>query len=158
MRKYSTTIIGVLAIIVIAVVVYKMMPHRLPNHSANNIPVSECKYLGYQTPKSAIVSAAAAYRKDNGQAFVDSLSPEERKYFEFVWQRAMQKSNKTLAQLVFTRLPRVTADATIDIGKQKVLTDRWAVMTVKISAGGKHETFTVVLKKIDGEWKVDSIE
>ena len=157
MRKYSTTIIGVLAIIVIVVAAFRLMPHRPTLQSSVDIPVSQWKYSGYQNPKSAILSMAAAIHKDDGQVLVDSLTPELRKGWEFNAQPAMQKNNKTLAQLISAHAPQA-ADATIHIVKQQVLSDRWARVIVKVSAGGKQQTLTVVLRKIDGEWKVDDFQ
>jgi hypothetical protein len=158
MKKYLSIVIGVLAIMIIIFAVSQLIPHHPKLPSTGDIPVSQWKYAGYQNPKSTILSAAAALRKDNGQVFVDSLTPELRRYFEFGWQPAMQKNNKTLAQLVSAHAPHVAADATIRIVKEHVLNDKWAYASVKISAGGKQQTFAVVLRKVDGEWKVDDFE
>jgi hypothetical protein len=89
---------------------------------------------------------------------VDSLTPEERKFWEFSVQGAMQKNHKTLAQLISADAPRVTADASMHIIKQHVLNDKWAYILVKVTEGDKHRTLTVVLRKIDGEWKMDEFE
>jgi hypothetical protein len=158
MKKYSTTIIGVLLIVIIVVAVFTLMPHHPKLHSTGGIAVSQWKYSGYQDPKSAILSAAAAFRKNDGQVLVDALTPELRKEWEFNAQPAMQKNNKTLAQLIAARAPGAAADATIHIVKQQVLNDRWTLVVVKITAGDKSQTLTVVLRKIDGEWKVDDFE
>ena len=157
MNKYLASIIALLAVVVIGGAAFMLIP-RHPKPHASGIPPSQWKLSGYENPKSTILSAAAAIRNDDGQAFVDALTPEFRKYFEFCMQPAMQKDNKTLAQLISARAPHVAPDATIHIIKQKVLSDRWAQAVVKISAGGKSQTLSVALRNIDGQWKVDSLQ
>ena len=159
MQKHATTIIGVLAIVVIAVAVYRLVPHRpAVRHSANEIPASQWKDRGEKDPKSAIISASAAVRKGDAQTLVDFFTPELRKSWEFGAQDAMQKQNKTLAQLLSTHFPKTPGDAEIQIVKLQPLGDKWARAIIKVSAGGKPQTLTVVLRKIDGAWKIDDFQ
>lgn len=158
MTNQKKIAIAVVAVIVIAAVAIFVIRRPVPL-SRKEFSTSQWRFCGYHDPKSSILSASAALRDHDGQTLVDSMTPDLRIQLEFRAQTAMQKQNKTLAQLLSGYVHgSLNRNIEIHFVKQQIVDDTWALVVIKVIVEGKANTLSLTMRKINGEWKVDDID
>jgi hypothetical protein len=149
-------LMGALILVVAAATIF-VVRHGSGAPARNTFSKTEWKFHGYQDPKSTVLSVSAVALEGDGQAVIKSITPELRKRLEFDLGPTMREQGRTLAQLLASYAPRIFGQNTgIRFVEQKFLGDDRALIKVHFDGGlGDH---SLVLKKMNQEWKLDDFQ
>jgi RNA polymerase sigma factor (sigma-70 family) len=123
------------------------------NGRADYFPRNSWAASGFATPEATIKSFMWAKSTGDIQTVLAIATPEMRQEVEDMYFK--NKSDQERSAILIENVKDVTA---VQIQKKIVLSDNWVVFQMHFD-GMPETTFSkVTMRKIDGEWKVSSVE
>ncbi len=124
-------------------------PHPPELRPEDNFPRASWKFAGYGTPEATFQSMTWANSRGDVKAALEGFVPEIRKALEKSWAN---QSESQIKDEVINAIIDITG---FRILRRDTVSDDEVFLTVFSEGKPAHET-KVRLKKIEGEWKIDS--
>ncbi|MGA2029460.1 MAG: sigma-70 family RNA polymerase sigma factor [Verrucomicrobiota bacterium] len=151
--KMKTAVVvgaGVLLAVAGGTEIYKIQQSKI---GVSYFPRDSWASSGFATPEATIKSFMWAKSAGDIKTVLDIATPEMRQEVEE--QYFKNKSDQERSAILIENVKDVTG---VRIQKKLVLSDDWVVLQIHFDGMPKNTHSKVTMRKIDGEWKVSSVE
>lgn len=163
--KAKTTIVVSVAVVLVAGTGLQTLAlikkHLLQQQAAKHVVVPGASWTnaGYVEPKSTLTTFLWAVSQSDGEAILNSFTPDGQQHWKENFAQQMQREGKSLDQILSQEAGKhfgMVLRSGFTIGGQTTLSDGQVLVHLRVPGDPKGRAWW--FKKINGEWKIDNFE